>query len=242
MFTLFVICMVAIAGALLFAWKRIQRQSDETSDYESRGVLLTPTERSFLGVLEQALDSRYRVFSKVRLGDLIKPSKGLDAGRRTTLQNKINQNHVDFVICTANELALVGLVKLDDPSHGHEDRAGRDEFIDQALATTGISILRFSAQNEYSVQDVRTRLSEMMLTDSVSRAVSTARLAVTPINQVLDTILDSNPVPADSQIPACPKCSATMVKRQAIRGRNSGNYFWACSTFPMCRHVLWIGE
>lgn len=114
--------------------------------------------------------------------------------------------------------------------------------VDQALTTAGIPVLRFPSRNEYSVQDVRARLSEMMIADTISRVVSTAQLTATPANHVLDAILDSNPVQADSQIPACPKCSAAMVKRQAIRGKNSGIFFWACSTFPMCKEVLGIGE
>ena len=34
---------------------------------------------------------------------------------------------------------------------------------------------------------------------------------------------------------ACPKCGASMVLRQAARGRGSGRQFWGCSTFPACR-------
>lgn len=242
MYTLFVTCLIAITTALLFAWKLSRNRLNETTAYESRGNLLTPAERSFLRVLEQALDSRYRVFGKVRLADLIKPTRELDTDKRTTLLNRINQNHADFVICTANDLSLVGVVAMETPAYRHGEQSGRDGGIDQVLATAGIPVLRFPSRNEYSVPDVRTRLSEIMIADTISRAVSTARLTAAPVNHALDAILDSNPVQADSQIPACPKCSAAMVKRQAIRGNNSGIFFWACSTFPMCKEVLGIGE
>ena len=44
-------------------------------------------------------------------------------------------------------------------------------------------------------------------------------------------------IPADESgplAPACPKCSSTMVLRQARRGRNAGGKFWGCSSFPQC--------
>ena len=37
--------------------------------------------------------------------------------------------------------------------------------------------------------------------------------------------------------PACPQCSAAMVKRTARNGRNAGGEFWGCSKFPTCRGV-----
>jgi hypothetical protein len=160
------ITMVAIAVVSFIVLMLILARSGEKAGYESSGSLFTPAERSFLEVLEQALDSRYRVFGKVRLGDLIKPAKGLAAGTWTIAMNRINQLHVDFVVCTANELALVGVLALDDQSHGHEDRAGRDGFVDRALANAGIPVLRFPAGKGYAVQEVRARLAEMLFSGS----------------------------------------------------------------------------
>ena len=235
---LFVIIVATMAVGIFIAMKLIQAQSGKIAGYESGGNLFTPAERSFLGVLEQALDSRYRVFGKVRLGDLIKPAKGSAAGKRTTALNRINQKHVDFVVCTANELALVGVLELDDQLHGCEELAGRDELVDQVLAKAGIPVLRFPAKKGYAVQDVRARLSEMMFSATKSGVVSTAQKSIFPVNPALDAIMENNPVQPDSVEPVCPKCSADMVKRQAVKGPNTGRYFWACSTFPQCRQVV----
>jgi very-short-patch-repair endonuclease len=239
---LFVIIVAAIVVGLFMAVKLIQEQSGEKADYENRGNLFTPAERSFLGVLEQALDSRYRIFGKVRLGDLIKPAKTLAAGKRTAALNRINQKHVDFVVCTANELALVGVLELDDQSHGCEDRAGRDEFVDQALAKAGIPVLHFPANKGYAVQNVRAMLAEMMLAGTKSRVVPTVQKAIAPLIPPLDAIFESYPVQPDALAPECLKCSSAMVKRYSVKGRNAGRYFWACSTFPLCRQMEEIGE
>ena len=36
----------------------------------------------------------------------------------------------------------------------------------------------------------------------------------------------------------CPKCGADMVLRTASKGRNPGEEFWGCSTYPKCHQVL----
>lgn len=37
--------------------------------------------------------------------------------------------------------------------------------------------------------------------------------------------------------PKCPHCGASMVKRTARKGNNTGGEFWGCSKFPTCRGV-----
>lgn len=51
-------------------------QSDDTPElgYRKKGPLFTPAERSFYGVLLQAVDQeKYQVFGKVRVADLLEP-------------------------------------------------------------------------------------------------------------------------------------------------------------------------
>lgn len=40
---------------------------------------------------------------------------------------------------------------------------------------------------------------------------------------------------ATAELPSCPHCGASMVKRVAKRGANAGAEFWGCSTYPKCR-------
>ena len=48
-------------------------------------------------------------------------------------------------------------------------------------------------------------------------------------------------LPAASDAPLCPKCSARMVRRMAQRGVNAGSEFWGCQSYPACRGVRSIG-
>ena len=34
--------------------------------------------------------------------------------------------------------------------------------------------------------------------------------------------------------PLCPKCGKPMIKRVAKKGKNAGNEFWSCSSYPEC--------
>lgn len=43
------------------------------------------------------------------------------------------------------------------------------------------------------------------------------------------------PVIFSNNIPNCPRCGSTMVRRIARRGGNRGNSFWGCPKFPRCK-------
>lgn len=44
-------------------------------------------------------------------------------------------------------------------------------------------------------------------------------------------------VSADTDVPSCPKCGHSMVRRTAKSGANAGNSFWGCSQYPACRGI-----
>jgi hypothetical protein len=247
---------IVVAVGILAILKSKQTTKDETLGFETRDLLFTAAERSFLGVMEQALDSQYRIFGKVRLGDIVKPAKGLTPSKRTTASNRINQKHVDFVICSATDLELLGVVELDDQSHGREDRAKRDEFIDQALAGAKIPVVHFSAKKGYTLPDVRAKLAELLGNNSVTAMSDlnqgnpvVERPAPVQMEGVMPSTeqVASNPITPEGAAqeptaPVCPKCSSAMVKRQASKGSHTGKFFWACSAFPKCRQVMEIRE
>lgn len=237
---LIIVAIIVIIMVVLAALKAKQPAKDGELSFDTRDTLFSPAERSFLGVLEQALDSRYRIFGKVRLGDLIKPAKGLSNSKRTTAMNKSNQKHVDYVICSTSDLAVIGVVELDDQSHGREDRAGRDAFVDQALATAKIPIAHFSAKRTYAIQDVRATLNEFLRLASDSPTPVRVKEAAPAAQPVQQTKVDQPPAKSEEVAPVCPKCASAMVKRQAKNGSHAGNWFWACSAYPKCRQVVAI--
>lgn len=239
---LIVVVGIVIILVILAALKAKKPLKDAGLTFDSRDTLFTPAERSFLGVLEQALDSRYRVFGKVRLGDIVKPAKGLSNSKRTTALNKVNQKHVDFVVCSATDLAVIGVVELDDQSHGREDRAGRDVFVDQALTTAKIPVVRFTAKKGYAVQEVRAKLTEAFKLTAEPSTSTVAKEKSSTVPPDPPQMIEQSPTSSDGIVPTCPKCSSIMAKRQAKNGPHAGKLFWACSAYPKCRQVLSIEE
>ncbi|HEX7550916.1 MAG TPA: DUF2726 domain-containing protein [Candidatus Methylomirabilis sp.] len=132
----------------------------ESLPYEKVGSLLTAAERSFYGALCQEMDSRYQIFAKVRLSDLVEVPRGTP--RILWYRNMITQKHVDFVLCTATDLTPQLVIELDDSSHARRDRRKRDAFVDAALAAAGLPILRVPTQRAYAPAELRAMIEDEM--------------------------------------------------------------------------------
>jgi hypothetical protein len=130
--------------------------------YEPHDSLLSPAERSFFGVLQQALAPQFTPLAKIRLADLLRVQRGLSAQRRSAAFNRVSSKHADFVLCASDTFRVVGVIELDDKSHRDEARQRRDQFLDGALAAAGIPVVHVAVQRSYSVADVRARLQSLL--------------------------------------------------------------------------------
>jgi hypothetical protein len=123
--------------------------------FERREFLFSPAERSFLGVLDQALGVQFRVFGKVRIADVLATTKSASRSARTIGLNKTVGKHFDFVVCDAATLSVVCAVELDDKSHARDDRRSRDAFVEHACRTSRLPLMRIAARKSYSLADIR---------------------------------------------------------------------------------------
>jgi hypothetical protein len=241
-FVVLVLIIVAIAILATFKVKAKKTPCDSEYSFEIRSPLFTPAENSFFGVLEQALGNRYRVLGKVRLGDIIKPAKALSNSKRTNALNKLNQKHVDFVICSVVDLSVFGVIELDDQSDAPEDQTGRDQFVDQALSSAMVPCIHFSAKQDYAIPEVRAKLVEAFNLTIQSSAPTTAKETPASLESFTPPTLAQILAQTEETAPVCPKCAAIMVKRQVKTGPYTGRFFWACSTYPTCRQLIAIEQ
>jgi hypothetical protein len=156
--------MLAAAGVLF--WFRFSWKIDEKGDalpYQRRPSLLTPAERFFYGVLSQAVDSRYPIFAKVGLGDLLTVPRGVL--KCFAYRNRISQKHVDFVLCAPDDLTPLLVIELDDSSHARLDRRERDACVDAALGAAGLPILHVPAQHAYAPAELRALLDDHLTSE-----------------------------------------------------------------------------
>ncbi|HEY4745315.1 MAG TPA: DUF2726 domain-containing protein [Desulfuromonadaceae bacterium] len=238
------VLILAVAAGLFMVLKALQaRKQDQLLAFIRQEVLFTPAEHSFLGVLEQAVDSRrYRVFGKVRLADIIRPIKGLPPRARTTAMNRIGRQHVDFVICSAADLAVVGVVELDDLIHIRGEGAVREVCVDQALAMARIPVVRFPTRREYALDHVRDRLAEIISPAGKPPHAPGVQAEPDRAEAAAAEHMRCTPVQAGAAAPTCPNCATEMRKRQAVKGEHAGKWFWACPEFPRCRQVVVVGN
>lgn len=150
---------VAVLGRLLRGTPRVQSGA---SAYTSTAGLLTPAERSFFGVLNQALCSQYHIFAKVRLADLVRPVPSPSRSGWQTAFNRIAAKHVDFVLCDSKDLSVACVIELDDKSHDRFERGFRDNLVDSALADAGIPVLRIAARRSYSPGQIQEQVQTLL--------------------------------------------------------------------------------
>ena len=143
---------LAITAKLLL---QLGQTSIAEKTYEAAPALLTPAERSFFGVLQQAVASDYQIFAKVRLADIVRPVRNPSRSGWRSAFNRTIGKHVDFVVCDKANLKVVGVIELDDSTHKRFERGIRDNLVDSALADAGIPILRVAARPSYSAAQIR---------------------------------------------------------------------------------------
>ena len=189
--------------------------------YKTKKVLFSPAERSFYGVLTQASSGNAVVFGKVRIADILEPSKVLNRSEWQIAFNKISSKHFDYVICNSDELAVESVIELDDKSHKGKKQVIRDEFIQRACESAGLKLHRFKASSSYNISEVR----EILFPPAIQQTM----------------VAEKKPSPPEEnkeQKQLCPKCSSELISRVSNRGKYKGEEFLACSNFPKCRYIL----
>ncbi len=217
---LLVLMLAAVVAIALLRVLKAGAQGNR-SLYEKAQALFTPAERSFHGVLEQALGSEYRVFGKVRVADVVTVKSTSNRAHHLRAFNRISAKHFDFVICDAARLSVLCVIELNDKSHKRKKTQARDTFLSQVCSDIGLALVTFPASAAYVVADVRNCLMSAMQvqgTPPTSLSIDSSVAVKTPELK-------------------CPKCAAAMVRRTIKTGSKAGEEFWGCSAFPVCSGV-----
>jgi hypothetical protein len=137
---------------------QIFKQSNRTTKvsgelpYARRRSLLSAGELRFFLALHEAVGECWGISIKTRLADVIRCPENLwtsPHGRR------LSQKHVDFVLYARESGRIVAAVELDDKTHERLERRERDAFLDEALRTGGVLLMRVKASSEYNPRSIR---------------------------------------------------------------------------------------
>lgn len=152
--TVITIALILLAVVVLRLLVSKRRQS-APFPYKKSPALFSPAERSFFGVLEQAVGVHYYVFGKVRIADVVETTRGLSGSHRQSAFNRINAKHFDFLLCDKQDLSVVCAIELDDRSHTRSSRQQRDAFVTELCHKVDLPLLRVRASRSYSLSELR---------------------------------------------------------------------------------------
>lgn len=255
----YIFLIVGVVIVLCAMFVALASRSDSKVDAKNvayqRATLFSPAERSFLGVLDQAIGSEYRVFGKVRVADVLEVGRGTDPAKRRSAFNRISAKHFDFIVCAPDDLRVLCAVELNDASHAQARRRERDDFVADACKQAQLPLLMLPAKHAYSIDEVR-----QMVLSALGTPILPPRPAPRPVETPAPDVVTAEPVPASPAlqigpepmasvapqgsehpvaesvaVPACPKCGEPMVKRIGKAGAHAGKAFWGCARFPACR-------
>jgi restriction system protein len=96
------------------------------------------------------------------------------------------------------------------------------------FARGGINFIKSKTDVVFNAEEI-TNIIETVESGRLARGFNTNRQHVKHVKDIVKNKFETK---------ACSKCGADMVIRKASKGKNAGNEFWGCSTFPKCRNVL----
>lgn len=215
---------VIFAIGLFFLAKRSDKGKPvrETLPYQKSDALFTAAERSFFGVLQQAVGNNAVILGKVRVADVVEPKTGLGRSARQKAFNKISAKHFDFLLCDKEDLSVSCAIELDDASHNSKRRQKRDEFLKGVCKATGVPLIQIPAKSAYVISEVRSLLPRYLIVKD------TPGLQPSPAQAIQEP---------ENTSKVCPNCSTVMVKRVAKNGKHAGKQFWACKAYPKCKTI-----
>ena len=226
---LWIILIIAIVGIGLFLLaKRSEKgkPAHEPLPYQKSEALFTPAERSFLGVLQQAVGNNAAIFGKVRVADVVEPKSGLGRSARQKAFSKISAKHFDFLLCDKEDLSVACAIELDDGSHKSKRRQERDEFLKGVCEAASVPLIQVPAKSAYVISELKSLLPRYLTARNTPEQEHTPAPAIEK---------------SENNGKVCPNCSTVMVKRVAKNGKQAGKSFWACKAYPKCKTVEAIG-
>jgi hypothetical protein len=171
---IFLFALVFALFLVLAAFKSKQGGSGSVGfPYQPTKVLFSAAERSFLGVLDQAVGPEHRVFGKVRVADLVAVKSGLGNSARQSALNRIAAKHFDFVVCRSSDLTVICVIELNDKSHASKRAQARDNLLAKVCQAISLPLLTVPAKQAYSLQEVRAQFLAVVAVPQLGASVGT---------------------------------------------------------------------
>ncbi len=171
--------------------------------------LLTEPELACFNRLYEVAGKEFHVMAKVALSDLAIVKRGVD---RALLEKVAREHHhVDFVLCTRENMSVVCAIELQDLG-SHE--LGPADLLQQV----GIPVFKLPRKTSYSMPEIREMLTPFLKEPPPSPDQMVATISMEAFR-------------------SCKKCQTRMVLKRAKSGKYKGTLFWVCGKYPECRTI-----
>lgn len=172
---------IVVTAAAYVLETRLRRQKPETQPkkdeptFQRKGALLSPAERVLLDALEQAMGSQGRVFSMVRVADVLDLDRGPGAKAWQPALHQIQSMHFDFVVCEPESMDVICAIELHGDTHAENAWKERDDFLAAACASAGLPLIQLPWQERYDVSEIRSLVLSRLAADAMDRGDETLR-------------------------------------------------------------------
>ena len=174
------VLIVAVFGLVAYVKIREKSSRADSSGYQRIPAIVSPAERSFLGVLDQAVNQEYRVLLKVRVADILAPVKGMPRAQWQTAFNRISAKHFDYVLCRSSDMNVLAVIELDDSSHDAANRRYRDAFLKKACESAGLPLIQIKAKAAYNIDTVKAAIDKALHPSTANPASPSASNQILP--------------------------------------------------------------
>ncbi|GGW53922.1 DUF2726 domain-containing protein [Alishewanella tabrizica] len=183
---------------------------------QRKPALLSPVERSFLGLLEKAVQNEYRIVNRVKLADVLDVREPASDKSRRSIALKLNAKYLDYVLCEPDSMKVIAVLDLVNTHSKEGHKAVPDWFVSGALEAAGVPYLRIGIKAGYSVTELQAALA-MKLGKPAPKAEPLLKGLVKkgptrPIRSLKPTVAANSPVVGKLMAPAL---SHSQIKAQS---------------------------
>lgn len=153
-----VIALVIIAAVVALDVAMLHGAKPENpgvSPYTPSTSLFTSAERSFLRLLDEVVGDNGRVFSKVRVADVVVPGAGMTREDRNEAERKLDHSRFDFLLCNNEDLSVICAIPFGEGVLHRTGRSHAGNFLREVCHAAGVPLIHVPARVCSGIDEVR---------------------------------------------------------------------------------------
>lgn len=123
--------------------------------FKKKANLFTPVERSFLDLIEKAVDTNVRIMCRVKMSDILAVRK---TANKKTIKNALTRaggKQFDFVLCSKENMTPMLAIDLVHKNGKESYKNQRDYYVSGALDAAHVPHVRIKVRSGYTVKDIQ---------------------------------------------------------------------------------------